>query len=104
MTFDLELSDHLNVPHNELCFGLHLRSVASLTSTSNIRDINFTRPSTTDLQYAGYFQDRIHYKEKLELLLGLRAEAWTMMSYKPYLMPSLRLSISPGAAPGRTGG
>ncbi len=95
MTFNLELSDHLNVPFNDLTFGLYLRSVATATTTSNIRDLNFDPAATTDLQYAAYVQDRVHDSRRFELLLGLRAEVWTMMSYKPYLMPSARLAFYP---------
>ncbi|MBN2008489.1 TonB-dependent receptor plug domain-containing protein [candidate division KSB1 bacterium] len=95
MMFELELTDQMNVTNNDLTFGLHIRSVATATTTSNIRDVNFNPEATTDLLYAGFFQDRIYYQNRLEILLGIRAETWTQMSYKPVVMPNFRISFCP---------
>jgi hypothetical protein len=78
-----------------------------LISGANVRpvffDVDVEQPSRQRLTPARslehlaaiFVQDKLSWRDKIDLTTGIKAETWTLIGLEPELMPSVRLAVKP---------
>ncbi len=92
--FELEGQDNISVGINDISFGGNYRIVGFHVDDPK-NDVLFTQLKTTKFLYAGFVQDKLSLSSLFDLTAGVKAETWTLVSNKPELSPSVRLTFKP---------
>lgn len=91
---DLEVQDNLSFGINDLSFGFNYR-VANF-DIDDINDpeyINYVNPETTESLKGAFVQNKFKFMDsKLNLILGLKAENYSLVNDKYYLSPMAKVS------------
>lgn len=97
-TYDLEVQDNLSLSEqNDLSVGLNYRiNKIDVHDISSTNAINYTDPQTSETLKGAFVQDKIKLLNgKLNFLLGIKAENYSLVNDDYYLSPMAKVSYIP---------
>ena len=96
--YDFEVQDNISIGSmNDLSVGANYRAVNfdvhDINSTSSI---NYLKPQNTESITGAFIQDKVKFLDgKLNLIVGLKAENYSLINSKYYLSPMAKVSYIP---------
>lgn len=97
-TLDFEVQDNLSLSEqNDLSVGFNYRiNKIDVHNITSIDAINYTDPQTTETLKGAFVQDKIKLMDgKLNFLLGIKAENYSLVNDDYYLSPMVKVSYIP---------
>ncbi len=95
--YEMEVQDNIVLfEFNSLSWGGNVRLVKYDAHNPGItHDVNYEDPKAFEKLYAGFIQDKVSAGKYIDIILGAKAEIWTLVSDKPEYSPSARLAVKP---------
>ncbi len=95
--YDFEAQDNFEIGFNSLSFGANFRLVDLDVYKSNAPEVfAFSNHQTTKELFGVFIQDKLtFFEDKLNILLGAKAEQYTLINDNFYISPSAKFSIIP---------
>lgn len=96
---DFEVQDNFTLGINDFSVGVNYRAVNfDIHSITSEEMINYINPQSNESITGAFIQDKLRVvPEKLDLLLGVKAENYSLVNDKYYFSPMGKLSYRPNA-------
>ncbi len=93
---DFEIQDNFTIGKNDFSVGVNYRIL-----NFNIHDINseemikYIDPINTEILFSAFIQDKISFSDKLDLIVGIKGENYTLLHSSYFWSPMAKLSYRP---------
>ena len=94
---DFEAQDNITIGINSINIGANFRLVNfDLHDINNVNSIGYLDPQANENLWGVFAQDKLAFLDgKLNLILGIKAEQFSLASNKPYFSPQAKFSFIP---------
>ena len=95
--YDLELQDNITLGFNSISVGANYRFVNFDIHSYNAPDqIAYIDPQANEFLYGAFVQDKLSFLDgKLNFVLGIKAEQFSLVSDRPYFSPQAKFTFIP---------
>ncbi len=94
-TADLEIQDNLRLGDHELSFGGNYRVVRFDIKNNPAADLVYINPGATETLCGFFVRDKVRLGKAVDLTVGVKGEAWSLVGKGFEFSPSVRLAVKP---------